>query len=92
MENKLAKYGVTEPVQRPKIKPVKQLDLDTPEGRLIVLSEAKRIMQIHVTNERQAKFTPNMENYKVNFSYEGLSLKKSGEHKSIAELKRQYAR
>jgi len=31
-ENPLAKYGVTKPVQRPKIKPVKQLDLDTPEG------------------------------------------------------------
>lgn len=30
-ENPLAKYGVTKPVQRPKIKPVKQLDLDTPE-------------------------------------------------------------
>lgn len=46
-ENPLAKYGVSKPVQRPKIKPVKQLDLDTPEGRLIVLIEAKRIMQIH---------------------------------------------
>ncbi|MEH8017524.1 acetyltransferase [Rheinheimera muenzenbergensis] len=46
-ENLLAKYGVTEPVQRPKIQPVKQLDLDTPEGKLIVLSETKRMMQIH---------------------------------------------
>lgn len=46
-ENPLAKYGVTEPVQRPKVKPVKKLDLDTSEGKLIVLSEAKRIMQIH---------------------------------------------
>lgn len=47
MKNQLAKYGVTEPVHRPRIKPVKQLDLDTPKGKLIVLSEAKRIMQIH---------------------------------------------
>ncbi|MBU1309243.1 MAG: acetyltransferase [Gammaproteobacteria bacterium] len=46
-ENPLAKYGVTKPVHRPRIKPVKKLDLDTPEGKLIVLSEAKRIMQIH---------------------------------------------
>lgn len=44
------------------------------------------------TNERKAKFTPNMENYKVSLSYEGLSLKKSNEHKSISDLKRQYAR
>lgn len=44
------------------------------------------------TNESKAKFTPNMENYKVSLSYEGLSLKKSSEHKSISDLKRQYAR
>lgn len=45
-----------------------------------------------VPDERKAKFTPNMENYKVSLSYEGLSLKKSNERKSIADLKRQYAR
>ncbi len=44
------------------------------------------------TDERKAKFSPNMENYKVSLSYEGLSLKKNSEHKSIADLKRQYAR
>lgn len=44
------------------------------------------------TDERKAKFTPNMENYKVSLSYEGLSLKKGNEPKSIADLKRQYAR
>jgi len=43
------------------------------------------------TDERKAKFPPNMENYKVSLSYEGLSLKNS-EHKSIEDLKRQYAR
>ncbi len=47
MENTLAKYGVTEPVNRPKIKPVKQLDLNTPEGQQLVYSEAKRVMQLH---------------------------------------------
>jgi hypothetical protein len=47
MENKLAKYGVTELVHRPKIKPIKQLELDTAEGKQIVLNEAKRIMLIH---------------------------------------------
>lgn len=46
-ENPLAKYGVTKPVHRPRIKPVRQLDLDTAEGKLIALSEAERIMQIH---------------------------------------------
>ena len=44
------------------------------------------------TDERKAKFTPNMENYKISLSYEGLSLKKGNERKSIADLKRQYAR
>jgi len=42
--------------------------------------------------EPTLKFTPNMENFKVSLSYEGLSIKKSNEGKSIAELKRQYAR
>ncbi len=40
----------------------------------------------------KARFTPNMENFKVSLGYEGLSLKKSSEGKSIAELKRKYAR
>jgi len=43
-------------------------------------------------DERKAKFTPNMENFKISLSYEGLSLKKDNERKSIANLKRQYAR
>ena len=42
--------------------------------------------------EPKLKFTPNMENFKVSLSYEGLSIKKSNEGKSITELKRQYAR
>lgn len=33
-------------------------------------------------DERKAKFIPNMENYKVSLSYEGLSLKKENERKS----------
>ena len=37
-------------------------------------------------------FTPNMQNYRTSLAYEGLELKKSSEHKSIADLKRQYAR
>lgn len=44
------------------------------------------------SNERKAKFSPNMENFKVSLSYEGLLLKKSSEGKSISELKRKYAR
>ncbi|QYJ80710.1 hypothetical protein [Shewanella acanthi] len=36
----------------------------------------------------KARFTPNMENFKVSLGYEGLSLKKSSESKSIADLKR----
>jgi hypothetical protein len=47
MENKLEKYGVTEPVNRPKIKPVKQLDLSTPEGQRLVYSEARLILSQH---------------------------------------------
>ncbi|MBE0472128.1 MAG: hypothetical protein IBX55_21800 [Methyloprofundus sp.] len=45
-----------------------------------------------VTGESKAKFTPDMENYKVSLSYEGLSLKSRSQSKSIADLKRQYAR
>ncbi|MBE0456732.1 hypothetical protein NDQ71_14400 [Pseudoalteromonas sp. KG3] len=44
------------------------------------------------SNQRKTKFTPNMDNFKVSLSYEGLSLKKSSEGKTIAELKRKYAR
>ena len=44
------------------------------------------------TDEHKAKFIPNIENYKISLSYEGLSLKKGSESKSIADLKRQYAR
>lgn len=44
------------------------------------------------SNDRKTKFTPNMDNFKVSLSYEGLSLKKSSEGKSIDELKRKYAR
>lgn len=47
MENKLEKYGVTEPVNRPKIKPVKQLDLNTPEGQRLVYTEARLILSQH---------------------------------------------
>lgn len=43
-------------------------------------------------NEHKTKFIPKMDNFKVSLSYEGLSLKKSSEGKSIKELKRKYAR
>jgi hypothetical protein len=46
----------------------------------------------NANSERKAKFTPNMDNFKVSLSYEGLSLKKSSEGKSIGDLKRKYAR
>lgn len=44
------------------------------------------------TNEQKAKFTPDMGNFKVSLSYEGLALKKAGGNQSIADLKRKYAR
>ena len=44
------------------------------------------------SNNQKSKFTPKMENFKVSLSYEGLSLKKDGEGKSLDELKRKYAR
>ncbi len=44
------------------------------------------------SNEQKTKFTPNMDNFKVSLSYEGLSLKKSNEGKTISDLKRKYAR
>lgn len=44
------------------------------------------------SNDRKANFTPNMDNFKVSLSYEGLSLKKNSEGKTIADLKRKYAR
>lgn len=47
MANKLSKYGVTKPVVRPYIKATKELNLETPEGRELVLSEAKNQLRIH---------------------------------------------
>ena len=47
MENKLAKYGVKKPISRPKIKPTKQLNLDTPEGQRLVYTEAREILAQH---------------------------------------------
>ncbi len=46
MENKLAKYGVKKPISRPKIKPTKQLNLDTPEGQRPG-QERERFLSIH---------------------------------------------
>lgn len=47
---------------------------------------------VQSSKQTKAKFTPNMDNFKVSLSYEGLSLKNQTEHKSIADLKRLYAR
>ena len=44
------------------------------------------------TNGHKAKFTPSMGNFKVSLSYEGLSLKKSSDNQTIADLKRKYAK
>lgn len=44
------------------------------------------------TNGQKVKFTPNMRNFEVSLSYEGLVLKKASDHQSIASLKRKYAR
>tara|TARA_B100000780_G_scaffold260398_1_gene212098 strand:- start:1 stop:159 length:159 start_codon:yes stop_codon:yes gene_type:complete len=43
-------------------------------------------------NSRKGRFTPNMNNFEVSLSYEGLTLKKSNDRQSIADLKRKYAR
>lgn len=64
------------------------------EQRLQALEELSRLDQELglITNELPPKFTPDMENYQVSLSYEGLSLKNSSEDKSIASLKRKYKR
>jgi len=43
-------------------------------------------------NKRVRKFTPNMEDFRVSLSYEGLQLKKSNKGKTIEDLKRKYTR
>ncbi|BCO21047.1 hypothetical protein KUC3_39040 [Alteromonas sp. KC3] len=43
-------------------------------------------------DRKRTKFTPNMDNFKISLSYEGLSLKKENEEKDITELKRKYSR
>jgi hypothetical protein len=53
MENMLAQYGVTEPVNRPNIKPVKQLDLSTPEDQRLVYSETLLIFLQHKNTFRR---------------------------------------
>lgn len=44
------------------------------------------------SSNRKNRFIPNMNNFEVSLSYEGLTLKKSNERLSIADLKRKYAR
>jgi hypothetical protein len=44
------------------------------------------------TNGQKAKFTPDIVNFKVSLSYEGLALKKNIDNQSIADLKRKHAR
>lgn len=46
MNQKITKYGVT-PVQRPKIKATKQLDLRGEEGKQIITSETKLTLRAH---------------------------------------------
>ena len=43
-------------------------------------------------NQNKKTFTPNMENFRVSLSYEGLLLKSRKAPKSVEELKRQHAR
>lgn len=43
-------------------------------------------------NRKRAKFTPNMDNFKISLSYEGLSPKKENKEKDITELKKEYSR
>ena len=44
------------------------------------------------SNHRKERFAPNIQNYEVSLSYEGLELKKANERKTIVDLKRKYAR
>jgi hypothetical protein len=44
------------------------------------------------TAQKKKTFSPKPENYKVSLKYEGMSLKEECENRSIAELKRKYAR
>ncbi|MCO4320968.1 acetyltransferase [Aliidiomarina quisquiliarum] len=47
MKHKLTKYGVKNQVVRPHIKATKELNLETPEGRELVLSEARNQLRLH---------------------------------------------
>lgn len=44
------------------------------------------------TARTKKTFTPKTENFKVSLKYEGMSLKEESEPRTIAELKRKYAR
>jgi hypothetical protein len=44
------------------------------------------------TANQNSRFVPNMDNFEVSLSYEGLALKKTSERKTITDLKRKYAR
>ena len=44
------------------------------------------------SNHQKERFSPNIQNYEVSLSYEGLELKKTNERKTIVDLKRKYAR
>ncbi|MFN7505799.1 MAG: acetyltransferase [Limnobacter sp.] len=46
MNTKIAKYGVT-PVERPKIRATKTLDLRNELGKQVVLSETKLVLRTH---------------------------------------------
>lgn len=50
------------------------------------------VQQKTAEEERKSKFTTNMANYRVSLSYEGMAMKKDGKRKSIADLKKLYAR
>ncbi len=52
MNQKLTKYGV-DLVTRPKIKVVKKLKLDGPEGRQIIQSETKLALRTHAKTLRR---------------------------------------
>lgn len=40
----------------------------------------------------EARFMPNLDNYRTSLAYEGLELKKNADQNNIADLKRKYAR
>ena len=47
---------------------------------------------LKTSKTRKTRFTPNMKNFEISLSYEGLKLKEANRHLTVSELKQKYAR